>query len=258
MARKMFIKQFVGTFVLMLHGLMAFAATPQVKNVRAMQRYPWDGKVYISYEVEGNIATDSTSLFVKATDKTTGSSYSAMAGSPCLSGDTNTTVGLHKIVWDMPAQGISINSTNMVFTVTYHDELYLVVDLSAGANASFYPVTYMDVPPSGGFNTYEYKTTKLVLRLITPGLFKMRGSYNVWLSKSFYCGLFEVTQKQYELVTGSKPSRFQGDTLPVERVSWNTIRGDSSTYNWPSSANVDSSSFVGNNSGFRLVRTLSN
>ena len=32
---------------------------------------------------------------------------------------------------------------------------------------------------------------------------------------------------------------------PVENVSWNTIRGDSSTYNWPNSAEVDSNSFVG-------------
>ena len=84
-----------------------------------------------------------------------------------------------------------------------------------------------------------------MLRLIEPGTFMMGGSYQVTLRKPFYCGVFEVTQKQYELVTGGQPSNFSGDTLPVEQVSWNTIRGNSSTYNWPSSANVDSSTFVG-------------
>ena len=33
-------------------------------------------------------------------------------------------------------------------------------------------------------------------------------------------GVFEVTQKQYELVMGNNPSCLTGDTLPVEQVSW--------------------------------------
>ena len=99
------------------------------------------------------------------------------------------------------------------------------------------------MPPSGWMD--EYKTTKLVLRLIERGTFMMGGWHQVMITKPFYCGVFEVTQKQYELVTGSKPSNFSGDTLPVEQVSWNTIRGDSSTYNWPSSENVDAASFIG-------------
>ena len=32
---------------------------------------------------------------------------------------------------------------------------------------------------------------------------------------------------------------------PVEQVSWNMIRGDSSIYNWPGSASVDPDSFAG-------------
>ena len=73
----------------------------------------------------------------------------------------------------------------------------------------------------------------------------MGGKYEVTLTKSFYCGVFEVTQKQYELVTGSNPSKFKGDMRPVEKLSWNMIRGDSSNYNWPTSKNVDPNSFMG-------------
>ena len=42
-----------------LYGLQIYAATPQVKNVKAMEQYPW-GKVYISYDVVGDIAASAT------------------------------------------------------------------------------------------------------------------------------------------------------------------------------------------------------
>ena len=33
-------------------------------------------------------------------------------------------------------------------------------------------------------------------------------------------GKYEVTQAQYQAVMGTNPSKFKGDDLPVERVSW--------------------------------------
>jgi formylglycine-generating enzyme required for sulfatase activity len=122
---------------------------------------------------------------------------------------------------------------------------YCVIDLSAGANASSYPVTYLFEPPSNGFNTDVYKTTKLVLKRIEAGSFMMDGSTETILSKPFYIGLFEVTQKQYSLVTGDNPSGFPGDKRPVECVSYNSIRGSSEGANWPASNAVDSDSFIG-------------
>ncbi|MDR2661558.1 MAG: SUMF1/EgtB/PvdO family nonheme iron enzyme [Treponema sp.] len=38
--------------------------------------------------------------------------------------------------------------------------------------------------------------------------------------KSFYMGKYEVTQQEWVEIMGSNPSRFKGDTLPVEQVSW--------------------------------------
>ena len=80
-----------------------------------------------------------------------------------------------------------------------------VIDLSGKTSATSYPVTTLSAPPAEGW-TDEYKTTKLVLRRIEAGSFQMNGSYNVTISQPFYMGVFEVTQKQYELVTGSTPS----------------------------------------------------
>ena len=40
----------------------------------------------------------------------------------------------------------------------------------------------------------------------------------------FYMGKTEVTQKQWEDVTGSNPAKFQCADCPVERVSWNNVQ----------------------------------
>ena len=135
--------------------------------------------------------------------------------------------------------------------------LYLVVDLSGGTNAVSYPVSYLDKEPTGGW-TSTHKTTSLVLRRIDPGTYTMgcaieETGYNggeavphkVTIDKPFYIGVFEVTQKQYELVTGTTPSSYKGDLRPVEDISWNTIRGDSAEFNWPASNKVDATTFIG-------------
>ena len=124
------------------------------------------------------------------------------------------------------------------------EKAYCVIDVSGGTSATSYPVTYLDSEPIAGWGD-EYKTTKILLRRIEPGLVKLDGTKPVTLTKPFYIGVFEITQKQYQLVTGSNPSYYKGDLRPVENVSWNTIRGDSSTYNWPNVATVDPSSFMG-------------
>ena len=122
--------------------------------------------------------------------------------------------------------------------------LYCVIDLSAGPKADKYPVSYLSAEPKGGW-TDEHKTTKLVLRRIEPGTFKMGGEYDVSLTKPFYIGVFEVTQKQYELVTGEKPSRFKSDMRPVETVSYDSIRGKDEGTKWPESSGVDGDGFMG-------------
>ena len=244
---------------LVLACLLAFAsdawsADPSITGVMAQLENPWNGKVYVSYKVTGDIAAMAkerglvTSLKVTATDNDANETYTAAN----LSGDMSLVAGTHSVVWDMEADGLSLKSSNVVFTVSYEKTpaLYCVVDLSAGSSASSYPVTYLAEPPSGGFNTDEYKTTKLVLRRIEPGSFIMGDdqsdeSHQVTLTKPFYAAIFEMTQKQYQLVTGSNPSKYTGDKRPVENVSYDMIRGSSSGAQWPSSASVDTSSFMG-------------
>ena len=104
--------------------------------------------------------------------------------------------------------------------------LYMVINLSSGASSTSYPISYLDAVPDGGWADI-HKTTRLVLRRIDAGSFKMQGSKNVTLTKPFYIGIFEVTQRQYELVMGSKPSAQygSGNVYPVYWLSYSMIRG---------------------------------
>ena len=90
--------------VVVILAQVALAATPQIKNVKASQQYPW-GMVYISYEVVGNITTDLGSgkkpiLFVTVKDKATGHMYgdtlsATLSAKSFLSGDIGMAVVTH-------------------------------------------------------------------------------------------------------------------------------------------------------------------
>jgi formylglycine-generating enzyme required for sulfatase activity len=73
--------------------------------------------------------------------------------------------------------------------------------------------------------------------------------HQVTLTKDFYIGVFEVTQKQWELVMSNWPSCFNNidvrEVRPVEQVSYNDIRGSTTGAGWPVNSNVDATSFMG-------------
>ncbi len=132
---------------------------------------------------------------------------------------------------------------------------YLVIDLSGGANASQYPVRSTDEPPKLGESAC--RTMELWLRRVPAGSFTMGSPQNelgrygdetqhrVTLAQDYYIGVFQCTQRQYELVMGRNPSRFKGADNPVERVSYNTLRGKNKGSKWPAGSDVDEDSFFG-------------
>jgi formylglycine-generating enzyme required for sulfatase activity len=136
-------------------------------------------------------------------------------------------------------------------------QTYMVVPMAGGA------ASYMDEPPAGGWTDVD-KTTQMVFRKIPAGSFAMgspageagygadailvpeeSGSacdlpnplaseagdgtdetqHAVTLTKDFYLGIFEVTQEQWRQGSGSSPSHFVGNTLPVEQVSYSDVLG---------------------------------
>ena len=237
---------------------MAFAAVqfdafaePVVSDVVAKQRYPWNGMVDIDYTITGDAS--GMSLEVSVEDVQNNKTYTPTKFLSLLP----VSEGRHRITWSTEAEGVTIVSTNVVVTLSIvkpdpdisESFLYYVVDLSGGPDAENFPVTTLTAPPSTTWSD-EYKTTKLVLRRIEPGDIP---THNARITKPFYIGVFEVTHKQYELVTGSRvPSHeniwygyYDDARSAVDAVSYDMIRGSSIGAGWPESSAVDATSFLG-------------
>ena len=102
------------------------------------------------------------------------------------------------------------------------------------------PFTAADVHANGkdqiALNLSE--TTKLTLARIPAGKFwlgspnnepereKFEDQREMKIPKDFYLGIHEVTQAQWKAVMGPdhNPSKFKGDDLPVETVSWDEVQ----------------------------------
>ncbi|MBR5549155.1 MAG: formylglycine-generating enzyme family protein [Kiritimatiellae bacterium] len=229
----------------------------QVTGIKCQQRYPWNGMVDIDYTVRCEDPNAAVWVYPIGYDKDSNISMAPRS----LTGDgvdAPVSNGTFRMTWKVTDDYPEFHST--AFTVKMialtGSAPYMVVDLSGGVDAISYTVTYLSSVPEGGWGD-EYKTTKLVLRLIPPGSFMMgspsdedgRNSYEdlhgVVLTKPFYIGVFEVTQKQYELVMGGNPSNYKGNMRPVERVSYNDIRGSVNGAGWPTHNQVDANSFMG-------------
>lgn len=134
-------------------------------------------------------------------------------------------------------------------------EPYMVVDLESAAGYHHYRVSYLSDAPQEGWSD-EYKTSKIVLRRVEPGTFDMGdhihgGSLykNIRITAPYFIGVFEITQRQWELIQGTRPSFFAEEssyeTRPVEMVSYDMIRGSTHGANWPIDNAVDDDSFLG-------------
>ena len=68
-----------------------------------------------------------------------------------------------------------------------------------------------DIPP-GDFTMGSPQTE--------PGRVANETEHHVTFERGFLIGVYEVTQKEWRLVMGTSPGYFQGDNLPVERITW--------------------------------------
>lgn len=237
---------------------LAVSAAVTVKDVSCRQRYPWNGMVDIDYTVESDDAAADIWVYPVGQDHDLNVSMAPRA----LSGDgVNAPVkpGTYRMTWNVSADypDFSTSAFSVKMTALTGGAPYLVIDLSGGVDALSYPVSYLSSVPAGGW-TDEYKTTKLVLRLIPPGTFLMgspsdelgrgdyEGQHRVTLTKPFYIGVFEMTRRQYELVMGSaSTSRGNGATIPAHALSYYDLRGSVNGAAWPAHNQVDANSFMG-------------
>ena len=226
-------------------GIMAAAASAladvTITGVSAKQRYPWNGLIDITYTITGDVSTMTRpSIIMTAVDENTGLTYlaSTFLSPPPM------TAGTHTATWNPVADALHITSDRMRMTITIQDNfpLYCLINVSGGSSATKYSVTYLDAVPSGGWTT-THKTNYIVMRWCPAGTYMMQGQRKVTLTKPFYIGIFEVTQKQYKNVMGSANGfgNMTGDAYPTS-ARYADVRGN---MNYPSSTGTTSDSFVG-------------
>ena len=245
---------------------------PVVSNVRTQQRAGTD-LFEITYDL---VDTDTTNLTVKVAISTNNEA----AWFAPASNNLNGAVGYYRvspgkgktIVWqggrELPSQLFPSVRAKITVSDTPPPLLYMVINLSGGTAATSYPVTYYATSNAipGGANSDAYKTTNLLMRLVSNGNFTMGSPTNelgryasetqhkVTLTEDFYIGVFQVTQRQWELVMGNKPSYFANVTYyasrPVDQISYYDIRenpnnSDDPVVDWPASSAVSAPSFMG-------------
>lgn len=247
----------------------AMTATPNVSmlSLSARQRYPWNGKVDIDFSFSCDIPDACAFIQFSATyvdgagvTKTVPMNTFDQVTLPWC-----TNAGTYRVTWDSTADAPDLQVTNLTYTVTANMAKYMVVNLETGA------ITYMQESPDptrtdGGW-TDEYKTTKMVFRLVQPGISTQGWSDNVFkdwncggvvsitFARPFYLAIFECTQGQAKLLNGgsyfgSQATEFTGgkrDMRPVSSASWNAWRGNAADgYCWPNDGSkVNPNSLIG-------------
>jgi len=242
--------------VLLLCTLSLFAEI-RVTKVEVKPRWPWSGLVDVTYTIEGDVG-EYCSVTFSGRDRARNQSIAMKSMSGAGTTKFLLSSGTHTATWnaakDVP--GFHTPSFTVSVDATPTVPLYLVVDLSGGANANRYPVGYTTTAPN--LDDPALRTTELWLRRITKGKFMMGSPtdekgrlddetrHEVTLTRDYYVGVFECTQRQWELVMGDRPSYFSNNefyaTRPVEQVTYNQVRGGV----WPDERDVvDADSFMG-------------
>ncbi len=210
---------------------VAHRVQPTATITKITNRYPWNGKIDVEYELSylelafspiGAIVTKFTSGDIEVTKTNDLSDAELAARTARRTFDCRELFGEGKR--DAEAQSSA--------TLVMPD--YAVIDVSGGANATSYPVTYHKSAPEGGWNTDEYKTSKIVLYYVKAGTYKGNQCKDQ-TTMGFWIGVFPVTEAQYANVMGGSVSTTQPKTI----VSYTTLRGTDN-----SSATVAGESFL--------------
>ena len=240
------------TLIAAVFGIAALgaSATTTITDVIVRQQWPWNGKVNIDYVLTDpeDGEHDITVVMSNGTQVVT-NEYGS------LSGDLfGVKPGARRIVWNPmhnnPTYAEKVLASFSVTLSTSDDSSgqYMVLDLSGGAGESI-PVEFVSAPPAGGWNQDIYKTTKLVLRRIPAGTFRMGSpegelgrnanretQHTVLFTNDFYIGMFEMTHAQYSNIVHTAveySAGTSGSTYPVNFVTLDGLRGsnaDSSVY----------------------------
>ena len=227
-----------------------FADGISVTKTVARQQWPWGTSVDIHYLITG--ADFGSDVEVTVFDGETTNVVPRAA----LSGDFGfVKSGARRVTVDLAAAGLTdpAGYPALTFAIKVR-EPYMVIDLAAAkAGGGLSAISYRSAPDLGANGwSDEYKTSKLVLRLVPRGTFIMgapdsevgnatNATYptrekqrEITLTQPFWMSVFEITQKQLEYVLGSRAAilpytQMTNDLYyakrPVDKVNYNNLRG---------------------------------
>ena len=220
------------------------------------QNWPYDPTVTIDYELAGEL-DERCDMEVGLEDANGPIEGYANAFSGDLDG---VKPGEHRIVWDPVKAGYeNAAATSLKVTLTPRTSAakYLVIE---GLDTGSLTVTPLNDEPSGGFNTDTYKKTKIVLRHIRAGRFRMgspeteggrnanENPHDVILTNDYWIGVFQLTRRQWLYIKKDvTPTDHYSDSMtPAIGISWNHICGENASKKAGDvSTDVDEGSFLG-------------
>ena len=199
---------------------VAYKVQPRAVITKITNRYPWNGKIDVEYKLLNlesafdpidTLITKFVSGAVEITKTNDLSDAELAARTARRTFDCRELFGNGKR--DAEAQ----SSTKLVSLLDYD---YAVIDVSGGANASSYPVTRHKSAPEGGWNTNEYKTSKIVLYYVKEGRY-WGNQKTEQTTTGFWIGVFPVTEAQFANVMGAGDSTMK----PKASISYAALRG---------------------------------
>ena len=242
------------SLTLLLAGIVL--AENAASNTTSTQRWPWNGKVDITYTLTAT-TTKTTPVFSVRFfyQDPNGDKFELTT----LTGDGATGItlgaGTKTTTWDAEAELGDIKSSEYQIGVYAEDvteqATYLKLDLET------YKMTTSTTGPSVAEGASS-KYAELWFRRIENGTFVMGSNpsepgrmtdgreteHTVTLTKAYYIGVFELTEGQYDRINADGSST---SIMPQVSINYNTLRGTSYGATWPNKKDhrVDATSFFG-------------
>ena len=232
-----------------------------VKDVSAHARYPWQSVIDVDFTVSDAKASDlfKVSISAKYANGTTNLYARTFVSEPICAR------GVNRVSWDVGADypGLKVDDIQVAVTLAPINidtlDVYMVIDLSSGPNSSRYPVNYTFTPPVlvptndlVACAADPNRTTKLWLKRVKSNVFPLDGCDSdldgdmLIRVSPYYASIFEITQKQWNLVMDTWPSKFTNvlyrAARPVEMITLENIIGNTT---WPDSKDISDNSFIG-------------
>jgi formylglycine-generating enzyme required for sulfatase activity len=227
-----------------------------VSDQTSVQRWPWDGKVDIDYTLTATSGKTTPVFSVKFFCKPESGEPFELTN---LEGEGFTGIilgdGAKRTTWDAAAQlGTDVDSKNYQIGVYAEDvteeATYLTLNLST------YKMTYGTAGPSTASGASS-KYAELWFRRVEAGSFVMGSAstetgrtasyetqHTVTITKTFYVGVFELTEGQYDRINSGSAGT---SCIPKGTLTYPNFRGTYYGATWPNTTDhrVDSTSFFG-------------